>query len=253
LYQRIIDLSITNLKKSFLDIKYIAVTKFESEYLRKFGIHKENIYLIPHGIDVNHFKHTNSSKFIKIYNLEKKKIVLFVGRLFKDKRIDILIRAFSLLKKEVPNAVLILAGGDFGYKSTVENLIQKLKLRQDVLILGHVSKMFLPELYSIAKIVVMPAKSETFGLVALEANACKTPVIASNHWGPREIIINGKNGFLIEFGNIIEMKEKLYLIMNDEKIQKKMGEFAREHVINNFSWEINAKKHFELYKKILET
>ncbi len=252
LYQRIIDLSLGNIKNTFLDINYIVVTKFEAEYLIRFGIAKENIYLIPHGIDINHFKHSNSSNFIKLYNLEKKKIVLYVGRLFKDKRIDILINAFSLLKKEISDTVLLLAGGDFGYKSTLENLIQKMNLKHDVIILGHLPKRYLPEIYSMADVVVMPAKSETFGLVALEANACKTPVIASNHWGPREIINNGKNGFLIEFGDIIEMKEKLILILSNEELKKKMGDYAREYVKSNFSWEINAKKHYELYKKILE-
>lgn len=251
-YERLKDLTIGSLEKKLLNIHYIAVTKFEAKLFKRFGISEENIDIIPHGIDINLFKPSDPSELIQKYNLLNKKIILYVGRLFKGKRIDILVNAFLLLKDEIPKAILIIAGGDYGYKTTLENLIKKYNLQKRVILLGFVPKNELSMIYSMANAVVIPSKSETFGNVVVEANACEKPVIASNHWGPKEIILDGKTGFLIEFEDVETMKEKIVYLLEDENRQLQMGKYAREHVKKNYSWEINAKKHYELYKKLLQ-
>ena len=252
LYERLKDLTSGFVKNKLLNIDYIAVTKLEALFFKKFGFPEENIHIIPHGIDTSHFKPSDPSKFLKKYNLSGKKIILFVGRISKGKRIDLLVEAFAQLQEEIPEAILLIAGGDFGYKVVIEQLIKKQNLNDKIIFLGHIEKNKLPELYSLANVVVMPAKSETFGHVALEANACEKIPIASNHWGPKEIIENGKTGYLIEYGNIEEMKEKIKHVIENENRQVQMGKYAREYVKKNYSWESCAQKHYELYKKLLE-
>ncbi len=255
LYKRIYDLVDTTLKNRLLDIEYIAVAKLEIDFLRKFGISEKKIHYIPHGIDTNHFKPSDPSQIILKYNLQKledKKIVLYVGRISERKGVEILIKAFSILIKEISDTFLLIAGGDFNYRATIEKMVREEGLKNKVIFLGHVPTNFLPNLYSFSNVIVYPSKYEIFGHVILEANACKKPVIASNHWGPKELIINGKTGFLTKYGEVLELKEKIADILVNESLQEKMGKLARQHVKNNFTWESNAKKHYELYKNILK-
>ncbi|MFX1451363.1 MAG: glycosyltransferase family 4 protein [Promethearchaeota archaeon] len=254
LYKRLYDIIDTSLKNKFLDIHYIAVAKLEIDFLKRYGISDENIHYIPHGIDFNYFKPSDPEELIKKYNLshlKNKKIILYVGRIAKRKGIDILIKAFSLLKKELKDAYLLIAGGDFDYKSKILNIANKEHLKNRIIFLGHVPKRFLPKVYSLANVVVYPSKFEIFGHVILEANACKKPVIASNHWGPKELIINGKTGFLTKYNDIEQLKEKIVYILNNEDLQRKMGKFTRNYVKKNFSWEKNASEHYKIYKSIL--
>lgn len=252
LYEKLKDVSIGSIENRLLNINYIAATKLEAKLLKNHGLSEEKIHVIPHGIDINHFRPSNPEKFIEKYNLKDKTIILYVGRLSKDKRIDILLEAFLRLKDEVSNAVLVLAGGDFGYKIVIEKFMQQNDLKNRIILLGHIAKNELTQVYSMADVIVSPARSETFGNFVLEANACEKPVIASNHWGPRELILNGKTGFLIEFADVEAMKERIIKILENKDLQIKMGKVAREHVENNYSWEITAKAHYNLYKKILE-
>jgi len=254
LYKRIYDLSDSKIKNKLLDIEYIAVSKKEVEFIRRYGIDYEKIHYIPHGININHFKPQDPTKIIEKYNLSRfidKDIILYVGRISKRKGIDILIEAFSLLKDDNPNALLLIVGGDSGYKKSIEKLAKKQKFNDRIAFLGFIPKKDLPGIYSLSKVVVYPSKFEIFGHVILEANACEKPVIASNHWGPKELIINGKNGFLIKYGDAEKLKEKIVYILNNEKIQEKMGKFSRQFVKQNYSWELSAKNHFKLYQKIL--
>jgi len=252
LYERLKDLSIGSIEKKLLNINYIVATKLEAKMMKYHRISEENVHVIPHGIDINHFKLSNPDSFITKYRLENKKIILFVGRLSSEKRIDILLDAFLLVKDEFPDSVLAIAGGDFGFRANIKKFIGKHNLKDRVLLLGHISYSELPKVYSMADVIVSPARSETFGNFVLEANACEKPVIASNHWGPRELIIDKKTGFLIEFGDIVAMKDRIIKVLEDKDLEIKMGRSARKHIENNYSWEINAKTHYDLYRKILE-
>ena len=251
LYKRIYDLTNSSLKNNLLDINYIGVSKTEIEIIRKYGIPDDRIHYIPHGVDTTHFKPIYSKEILEKYNLIDKEIILYIGRISKRKGIDYLIKAFSLLKDEIPNAILLIVGGDYGYKNTIEKIVKNENLLKRIMFLGYIPKKDLPKIYSIANVIVYPSKFEIFGHVILEANACEKLVIAVNHWGPKELIINGKTGFLTKYGDVQGLKEKIVYILQNESLQKQMGKFARKYVKQNYSWEKCAQKHFELYNNLL--
>lgn len=250
--KKIYDMLISSIKKKALNVNFIAVSKLELKFLEDFGIDKNYIHYIPHGIDTNHFRYHNSEEIKKNLNLSQNKIILYVGRIAKRKGLDVLIKAFLLLKDEIPEARLLIVGPDFNYRNEIMKLIKKYKIEEKVLFLGFIPKKQMPLIYSMADIVVYPSKYEIFGHVILEANACEKIVIASNHWGPKELIIDGKNGFLTKYGDIEELKEKIaYALVNENKIIM-LGKSAREYVKRNYSWELNAESHYNLYKQLLE-
>jgi len=255
LYKRFYDFLGTNLKNKFLDIDYIAVSKTEIEFLRKYEIDGDKIHYIPHGINTNVFKPVDNSEIINrfnLHNLHDKKIVLYVGRMAKRKGIDILIKSFALVQDEIPNAFLLIVGGDYGYGSAIQKFARSQSFQDKIKLLGFIPRKLLPQIYSLADVVVYPSKFEIFGHVILEANACEKPVIASDHWGPKELIRNGKNGFVVKYGNIYQLKEKIIQILNNETLKNKMGKQARMVVENDYSWKKNALSHYQLYKRILK-
>jgi len=251
LIKRLYDTSDSFLKNKLLDIDFIAVSKLETEFLRKYRVPEEKIHYIPHGINVNHFKPVDPSDFLKTHNLEGKKIILYVGRITQRKGIDVLIKAFSLVKEEIPDAYLLIAGGDYGYKSTIEKISRKQNFEKSIKFLGFIPKRQLPMVYSAADLVAYPSKFEIFGHVVLESNACGKVIIASRHWGPKEIVDEGKTGYLTKYGDVEELREKIVYVLENEKRHIEMGKYAREHVKKNYSWDACAKSHYNLYKKIL--
>jgi len=255
LYKRIYDLTDTYLKNKLLDIDYIAISKIEIEFLKKYGIEDEKIHFIPHGVNTNLFQLTDSTNFINKYNLTDlldKNVIVYVGRLAERKGIDVLVNAFALLQNEIPDSRLIIAGGETRYKEKIIGLVKQHKIQDKVRFLGFIPKIELPQVYSIANVVVYPSKFEIFGNVITEANACEKVVIASDHWGPKEVILDGKTGFLTKYGDIEGLKEKIAYVLSNEELQQKIGKFARKYVKSNYSWKINAQKHYKLYKDVLK-
>lgn len=93
---------------------------------------------------------------------------------------------------------------------------------------------------------------EGFGLVFLEANLFKVPVIGASSGGIKEAIINGKSGFLIEPNDIHGLIEKINFLYNNQEIKTEMGEYGQKRVITNFNWEELIQKYFKLFNEINE-
>lgn len=169
----------------------------------------------------------------------KGKDILFVGRLYdKTKGLGKLIDILKSLKNKTNDFRVTIVGDgpdmDKLSKSIVDN-----KLSNHVFLVGSTSN--IEEYYQKNSIVVVPSLVEGFGLVITEAMEFGIPIVSFSTEGPSELIENGKNGYLIENYNTEEFSEKLYMLLEDEKLRKKLG--------------INAKKkalHFNLSEIILE-
>lgn len=249
--KKIHDLSLGILKKLKLTY-FIAVSKIEVQFIENWGIPKERIRYIPHGIDTNFFKPTDFSDLFEKYNLtEENPIILYVGRISKRKGIEILIKAFKKVSKEFPKARLLIAGNEYDFLMQMKTLIIKLNLKKLVQYIGFIPKEQLPKLYSLADVVVYPTFKEIFGHVILEANACGKPIIASNEWGPKQLIKHNETGFLCNYGDINCVAKFIRKCITNKELTKRIGLNGREYVKKNYSWEICAKKHYNLYKTIL--
>ena len=99
--------------------------------------------------------------------------------------------------------------------------------------------------------MIYPSRQEIFGLVLCEAMACGKPVIGSDIMGPREIIEDGKTGFISDFENIEELSEKVISLLDDKQYLLKLGKNGLERVKQHYTWEKAAKQHFDLYEQVL--
>ena len=221
-----------------------------SEPARKF-INKSfpaDYTIIPNGIDYEHFNKPLS----KLPQFDDGKInLLFVGRLEKRKGLPNLLNAYAILKWRYPNLRLIIVGpGTLNFDC--HSIISSRNL-QDLVFVGGVSYDELPRYYQTADIFCAPSLGgESFGIVLLEAMAARTPTIASNIDGYREVLTDGKEGLLIEPDNPEDLADGISKLIDDPALRSKM-KLAGPKTAVKYRWEVIADQVEEYYVQLLSS
>jgi D-inositol-3-phosphate glycosyltransferase len=218
------------------------------------------LVVIPPGVDVSHFYPIPSDEAKMYVGLKPEdRMVLFVGRIEPLKGVDTLIQAMSCLQLNEQRPVhLAIIGGDpaaspeemSAEMARLQKLCDDLAVGQTVVFLGKRDQDKLPYYYSAATLVVMPSHYESFGMVALEAMACGTPVIASEVGGLAYLVKDGETGFTIPDGEPEELCEKISWLLNDPHLQQTMSQRAVEYA-QDYAWEKIAAQIVEVYKSLL--
>lgn len=209
--------------------------------------------VIYNGVDIDLFNPKNKEGNIrKKYNLGEDRIILSVARLQPQKGFVYLLQAFAEIVKEEKDLTLLILG-----KGPLENYLRKyasdLGLGKSVIFITEkITEADLTELYAACEFFALASVWEPFGMVIPEAMASGKTAVGSAVGGIPEIIENGKSGFLFESRNVSQLKEKMLLLLRDEKLRKRMGIEARRRVSENFTWDISAKGYEDLYKRVLE-
>ncbi len=245
------DKTIGYFKRKVLHPHFIAVAKNEISIIKKYGIDDDYIHYIPHGVNMELFKPVDSGDLKKKYHLENYDIILYVGRIAKGKGVDKLIKILNLIVQKKKDIKLIIIGPDSGYLSIVKELVSKYNLTNYVIFMGFISKKNLPKYYSLADLVIYPSIQEIFGMVITEAMACGKAVIGSDIMGPKELIVEGKTGYVSNFKNLNEISEIIINLLEDKKLLTQMGRLGLERAINEYSWKKAAESHLNLYKQLL--
>ena len=217
--------------------------------------------VIPPGVDVGHFYPIPSDEAKTYIGIKPEdRMILFVGRIEPLKGVDTLLQAMACLQlKEAQRPVhLAIIGGDptaSPEQMTVEmarlqKLCEVLGLDQSVVFLGKRDQDKLPYYYSAAEVLVMPSHYESFGMVALEAMACGTPVIASEVGGLAYLVRDGETGFTIPAEEPDALCEKLTWLLNDSELHQKMSRQAAEYA-QDYAWEKIAKQIVNVYEGLL--
>lgn len=200
---------------------------------------------IPGGVNLTR---TNGmvDKIDKEYNLKGKKVVIFTGRLTVHKGVEYLIKA----ARKIDGEVLIL--GDGPERKYLESLIKQYDLK-NVKILGYFKsedRDILDAFYKRADVYVAPSVwDEPLGLVILEAMAQETPVIVTRKGGIMSVVKDGVNGYLVRPRNSTEIAKKVNKLLADNDLRKRMGERAKQTVIDRFTWDKVTERFERLYEK----
>jgi glycosyltransferase involved in cell wall biosynthesis len=206
-----------------------AVTDF---LVRDLGIKRNNIVTIPNGIDVKSFSvKSDKNRILKDLGVIKgAKVVGTVSRLHEPtKGIKILLEAFNIIQGKVDSLLLIVGGGKD--EKELKQMAEKLKLK--TLFLGERNDV--AEILPTMDVFVLPSLSEGFSVVILEAMACGIPVVATNVGSNREVVLDGKTGFIVEPGNPSKLAEKIKKLLGDKKMRKDLGKAGLKRVKENFS------------------
>jgi D-inositol-3-phosphate glycosyltransferase len=222
----------------------------------------ENIELIRTGVDERLFRPIDKETAIKETGINFKNIILFVGRITKAKGLRILVKAFAKVKNQFNEEIkLMVVGGDTSgvmhseaesrEKKHLKRLIKKLGLKEDVIFLGPVNRELLPYIYSIADVCAVPSLYESFGLVAVEAMSCGTPVIASKVGGLVHTVIDGYSGLHFLPGRSDQLAKAILKLITDSEKMKKIGVNARLRTAREFGLERTVKQIKSLYELLL--
>ncbi|MGC8648677.1 MAG: glycosyltransferase [Candidatus Micrarchaeia archaeon] len=169
--------------------KVIAPSYAIKEVLEKKGI--KDVAVIPNGVDLSVFNgNINGSKIRSRLAKKNEKIVLYVGRLSKEKRLEVLFKAARYLKDENIKFVIVGMGPAYSY---YKNIVERMNIK-NIFFAGFVEEKELPKYYAASDVFCIPSTFETQGLVAIEAIACGKPVVAANKLALKEVIQNGING-----------------------------------------------------------
>ncbi len=217
--------------------------------------------IIPPGVDLSHFYPIPADEAKMFLGLKPDdRMVLFVGRIEPLKGVDTLIQAMSCLKfKDAKRPVhLAIIGGEPGASpqemsaemSRLQKLCDDLAVGQTVVFLGKRGQDTLPYYYAAAEVVVMPSHYESFGMVALEAMACGTPVIASEVGGLGFLVQDGETGFTVPDGDPQLLCDKLTLLLSDPEMKLRMGRRGAEYA-QDYSWGKIARRIATLYEDVV--
>ncbi|MGC8669729.1 MAG: glycosyltransferase [Candidatus Micrarchaeia archaeon] len=202
--------------------------------------HIFNSIVIPNGIDLKRFnKNVDGSKVREKIAKGNKKVVLYIGRLSKEKHLEVLIKAIKRLDDDYVLAI----GGTGPSMPYYIDLVRKLNLSKKVKFMGFVPEDLLPNYYAAADVVCLPSTFETQGIVTLEAMATGTPVVGANKLALEEIIRNGKNGEKFKPGSFTDCARKIEKVINNIGTYKETVSTAKEYSIEKV-----VDKLIDLYK-----
>lgn len=208
---------------------------------------------IAPGIDIEHFAPVDSSALRASLGLEKKKVIVSVGRLVHRKGQDHLIESMTAVVNEVPNAHLVLVG-EGPYRKHLMNLVEKLSLHDCVTFIGRIQYEDLPTYFCVGDVFAMPSRSRFFGLeveglgiVYLEASACGLPVIAGASGGAPDAVLDGVTGVVVDGLDNAAIAVEIINLLKDPARASAMGRAGREWIVDKWRWEIWAEE----FKKLL--
>ncbi len=207
--------------------------------------HKINAEVFPNGINTKRFQYTDPKKIKRELGLEKNTIALHVGRLVKEKNIDLIINSAKTIEKKIPNIKFIFAG-DGPAREYYEKRIKDKGVENLFMFLGMIDQKKLPPLYSSANVYMFPSRFDTQGLVAVEAMACGVPIIGIKNSAVQNIITQGENGYL--FNNTVESFSKA--LINTVKFKTPLKNSRK--TAEEYSKEKMAEKMLNLYKTLIE-
>lgn len=208
---------------------------------------------VSNGVDLAHFKPGKvDDKIFEKYKIPKdRKIVLYVGRVDPEKKVDLAMEAFLKARKKVPKAVFLIVG-DGVDKARLEQRVVAANAVGEVRLIGRVLPPDLFELYKIGDVFVTASEIETQGIVLIEAAATGLPLIAVDKGAVSEVCLDGENGYLCEPGNVAEISEAMAKILTDNKLKtkfsKKSLEIAKEH-----DFETTLDKFINIYNHVIKS
>jgi glycosyltransferase involved in cell wall biosynthesis len=221
-----------------------AVSPTVASELNGYGVDSSKVKVMWNGVD--------EKIFFPIKNKEKlEKYVLYTGVLRARKGLFDLIKCAILVKKTIPDIKFVICGTGPLLQQLTEQ-VRNAGLEKQVIFLGRVDRKKFIQICQNATIQVIPSIYEGLPTVLLEAMACGLPVVATNIGGIRDIISSNINGLLIPPRSPEKMAKMVELLWTDESLRKKLGDNARETILEKYTWEKITNDFLNLYESLIQ-
>jgi len=227
-----------------------------SHYMREeiegvFNLPPDKISIIPNGIRPEAFQVAAPDPAVRQrFAGPGEKILFFIGRLVREKGVQVLLGALPQIRERFPDVRVIIAGqGPYGEE--LHRLSVHLGLDRQVTFAGYIDEETRNQLYAQADLAIFPSLYEPFGLVALEAMAAGTPVVVGDSGGFAETVEHGVNGVRVPAENASALAEQVCTLLGDPELGRRLARRALQDVSDNYSWASIARRYEEIYQQIV--
>jgi len=218
-----------------------------------------SIRIVPPGVDHTIFSPRDRAEARSRLHLDPGMcLALYVGRLQPHKGPDVAVRTLAEAVAREPGRCLVLAivGGPSGSAQGEEvarllDLASALGVGDRVMLFPPQPQPRLADFYAAADVTLVPSRSESFGLVALEAQACGTPVIAASVGGLRFVVDDGRTGFLVEGHDPSDHADRLLRLLGDPELGRRLGDEAARQALR-FTWDATASELLGVYRELVD-
>ncbi len=239
--------------------RIVATSPQEKAHMRQLVSLKGNIDIIPCGTDIRRFGAINREVARQTLGInQNRKLVLYVGRFDQRKGIETLVRAVHASASYGQDNLQVIIGGgsrpgesDGIERDRIEKIVQELGMEDIVTFPGRLSQEILPTYYAAADVCVVPSHYEPFGLVAIEAMASGTPVIASDVGGLQYTVIPEETGLLAPPQDVTAFAHAIDRILTNPDWSQQLGMAAKKRVQTKFSWDGVAQQLSHLYQQLV--
>lgn len=235
----------------------VAVSRYTRERVADFGVDAGRVRVLPCGVDPERFQPRDGARLRRRLGLEGLPVVLTLARLVRRKGHDLVIRALPEVRRRVPGATYLVAGGGSdGYAGSLCLLAREHGVGDAVRLVGRAAEEDLPGLYSASDVFAMVSRAnertgnyEGFGITYLEANACGVPVVGADTGGVPDAIVDGYNGFLVPPDDVEALADRLARLLEDPAMARRLGENGRERVLRDLTWDRVADRFLDLLEE----
>ncbi len=226
----------------------VSTEEEKRDVIRLCNAPAHRVEVIPPGVNLSLFSPINKNYARRELGLTEENIILYVGRIEPLKGIDILLRAVPLLECANDLRVIVVGGNPSGdtEMERLKTISEELGIRNSVTFTGPLPQAQLPAYYSAADIFALPSHTESFGLAALEAMACGTPVVVSRVGGLKTFVENGRTGYLVPWRCPESFAQRLDTLLAAPDLRNAMGRAAREKALN-MGWDRVADRMLGYY------
>lgn len=233
------------LPRAYRTVPAVAVSQSTADDLVARGFQDRNIDVIPNGIDLDYYTPSAGS------HKSPTPTILYLGRLKRYKRVDLIVQAFAQVHTVYPEARLVIAGkGDA--QGSLEQLAAELGLSDSVEFAGFVTDERKRALFRSAWIHVLTSSKEGWGITNLEAGACGTPTVASDAPGLRDSVVHDGTGFLVPHGDVKAIAARLTEIIGNDALRARLGEGALNFA-RRFGWDATADKMEAFFESAIKS
>lgn len=228
----------------------VAPSQLIVNYLRRIGV-EAPIVAIPTGIDLREFNDLDQNWLRDNYGVKRdeEKVLLFVGRLGKEKNVAFLIKSFHYVQSKYPNTRLVLVGKG-PQESYLSQLCRQLNIEDKVIFTGVLPRQVIVHCYASADLFVFPSVTDTQGLVIGEAQATGLPVVAIRAFGPAEMVSHLEDGILTD-PSLPSFTDAILQLLEDQSLYNRMSKNARANA-SRISSSYCADRMLEVYQDLLE-
>jgi D-inositol-3-phosphate glycosyltransferase len=230
--------------------RVIAFDKdYYNDYQEFYGVPSDKIRIIPNGIDSSYYDNLPYGNELREVLGNPEQIILYVGRFIDYKRPDLLIASFRLISEHFPKSCLLMLGKDYGMLRYCRKLAIDLGLAKRVFFMEDAEEEVKLQALSIADVCVVPSEYESFGLIALEAQASGVPVVASRKGGLKYLLKESETGLFLDERTAKEIAEKVVFLLAHDAVRARMS-LAAEEYAKNYSWNNVASELLEVYEEV---